>query len=44
MAQFAGRRGVNWIWVVIVLVVIAAILAYLYVTNPALFSSLQMPS
>ncbi len=40
MAQFAGKRGTGWLWIVVALIVILAIAAYVLMTNPALSSML----
>lgn len=39
MAQFSGRRGGSWAWIVIAILLAAVlILAYLWLTQPSIYT------
>jgi hypothetical protein len=42
MAQFAGKRGTGWLWVVAAIILILALVAYLAWANPE-FAALFQP-
>lgn len=43
MAQFAGRRGTGWLWIVIALIVILAVAAVLILSNPSFSQGIMVP-
>jgi|GEM_PF-5974260 len=43
MVQFARRRRSGWTRIALIVLIIAAIIAYLYFTTPTLFASLPLP-